>query len=121
MLTSELIAKKRDGHELSDAEIAQLVRGITDKSLTEGQVAAFAMAVYFKGLTVDERVALTEEMRDSGLTELLFIISPGKEMIRAYFGDGSRWGVRCSKSTKVRSSSKTARPPSCAPIPRAPR
>ena len=66
MLTSELIAKKRDGHELSDAEIAQLVRGITDKSLTEGQVAAFAMAVYFKGLTVDERVALTEEMRDSG-------------------------------------------------------
>jgi UTP--glucose-1-phosphate uridylyltransferase len=38
---------------------------------------------------------VVEELRDSGLTDLLFIVSPGKEMIRAYFGDGSRWGVRC--------------------------
>src|SRR5579872_3708409 len=38
---------------------------------------------------------VVEEMRGAGLTRLLFVISPGKELIRSYFGDGSRWGVHC--------------------------
>lgn len=38
---------------------------------------------------------IVEELRDSGLTELLFIVSPGKDMIQSYFGTGERWGVRC--------------------------
>ena len=51
MLPQEIIRKKRDGHELSGEEIAFIARGITDNSLSEGQVAAFAMAVFFRGMT----------------------------------------------------------------------
>ncbi|MEJ8476217.1 thymidine phosphorylase [Roseibium algae] len=66
MLPQELVRKKRDGGVLNHEEIAFFVRGLADGSVTEGQVAALAMAVFFKGLSVDERVALTLEMRDSG-------------------------------------------------------
>ena len=66
MLPQELIRKKRDGGTLDAAEIQFFVKGLADGSVTEGQVAALAMAVFFKGLTVDERVALTLAMRDSG-------------------------------------------------------
>ena len=47
-------------------EIAFFSKGIGDGSISEGQIAAFAMAVFFQGMTLDERVALTEGMRDSG-------------------------------------------------------
>ena len=66
MLPQEIIRKKRDGGGLSTAELQFIVRGIADNSLSEGQVAAFAMAVFFRGLNGDERVALTLAMRDSG-------------------------------------------------------
>jgi thymidine phosphorylase len=65
-LPQELIRKKRDGAALTADEIGFFVRGITDNSITEGQVAAFAMAVFFNGMTLDERVAFTLGMRDSG-------------------------------------------------------
>jgi thymidine phosphorylase len=65
-LPQEIIRKKRDGGLLSSAEIGFMVRGMTDGSVTEGQVAALAMAVFFKGMGMDERVALTLAMRDSG-------------------------------------------------------
>ncbi len=66
MLPQEIIRKKRDGGTLDAAEIRFMVAGLTDGSVTEGQVAAFAMAVFYKGMTTDERVALTLAMRDSG-------------------------------------------------------
>ena len=66
MLPQEIIRKKRDGGRVSDEEIAFLVKGMTDGSVTEGQIAAFAMAVFFRGLELPERVALTRAMRDSG-------------------------------------------------------
>ena len=66
MLPQEIIRKKRDGGRVSDAEIAFLVKGLTDGSVTEGQIAAFAMAVFFRGMELPERVALTRAMRDSG-------------------------------------------------------
>jgi thymidine phosphorylase len=66
MLPQEIIRKKRDGGTLSDAEIAFMVEGLTAGRVTEGQVAAFAMAVFFKGMAMPERVALTRAMRDSG-------------------------------------------------------
>ncbi|MBK1832883.1 thymidine phosphorylase [Roseibacillus ishigakijimensis] len=66
MLPQEIIRKKRDGAELSPAEVAFFARGIGDDSISEGQIAAFAMAVFFRGMTLAERVALTEGMRDSG-------------------------------------------------------
>lgn len=65
-LPQEIIRKKRDGGGLTDAELQFVVRGITDGSLSEGQVAAFAMAVFFRGMNGDERVAFTRAMRDSG-------------------------------------------------------
>ena len=68
MLPQEIIRRKRDGHELSAAEIAFVVRGIHDGSLSEGQVASFAMSVFFRGMTVPERVALTLGLAGSGIT-----------------------------------------------------
>lgn len=66
MLPQELIRKKRDGQELTREEISFFTKGIGDETISEGQIAAFAMAVFFQGMTLDERVALTEGMRDSG-------------------------------------------------------
>jgi thymidine phosphorylase len=66
VIPQELIRRKRDGGTLSDEEIAFLVRGIVDGGLSDGQIAAFAMAVYFRDLQDGERVALTGAMRDSG-------------------------------------------------------
>ncbi|WP_417805175.1 thymidine phosphorylase [Thalassospira lucentensis] len=66
MLPQEIIRRKREGDVLTDAEIAFFVKGIADETISEGQVAALAMAVFFNGMTMDERVALTRNMRDSG-------------------------------------------------------
>jgi thymidine phosphorylase len=65
-LPQEFIRSKRDGHALAAADIQRFVAGITDKSVSEGQVSAFAMAVFFRGLAREETVALTLAMRDSG-------------------------------------------------------
>lgn len=66
MLFQELIRRKRDGHSLSATEIKALVEGITSGDLGDAQLGAFAMAVVLRGMTLPERVALTESMRDSG-------------------------------------------------------
>lgn len=66
LLPQEIIRKKRDGAELGDEEIEFFVQGITSGDITEGQVAALAMAVYFNGMGRSEAVALTTAMRDSG-------------------------------------------------------
>ncbi|MFM0285802.1 thymidine phosphorylase [Paraburkholderia megapolitana] len=65
-LTQEIIRKKRDRQPLNEAEIAAFVRGVTDGSVSEGQVAAFAMAVFFNDMSIAERVAMTLAQRDSG-------------------------------------------------------
>ena len=66
MIPQEIIRKKRDGQALDVGEISFMVRGLSDNSISEGQVAAFAMAVFFQGMTMDERIALTREMTNSG-------------------------------------------------------
>ncbi len=66
MLPQEVVRAKRDGRPLTDEEIAFFVGGLTDGTITEGQAAAFAMAVFFRGMTRPEIVALTCAMRDSG-------------------------------------------------------
>ena len=65
-LTQEIIRKKRDKGVLSAEEIQFFVRGITDGSVSEGQIAALGMAVFFNDMNMDERVAFTLAMRDSG-------------------------------------------------------
>ena len=66
MLPQEVIARKRDGGTLTADAIRFMVEGLTTGAISEGQIAAFAMAVFFRGLDADERVALTLAMRDSG-------------------------------------------------------
>lgn len=65
-LPQETIRRKRDGATLDAAEIADFIAGLTDGRVGEGQAAAFAMAVYVRGMSVDERVALTRAMTRSG-------------------------------------------------------
>ena len=67
-LPQELIRKKRDGLILTDSEIGFLVQGISDESLSDAQLGAFAMAVYQCGMTMDERISLTSHMMNSGDT-----------------------------------------------------
>jgi thymidine phosphorylase len=66
ILPQELIRRKRDGGALEPHEIEWFVRGITDGEVSDAQVGAFAMAVVLKGMTPEERVALTGAMMRSG-------------------------------------------------------
>ncbi len=65
-LPQEIIKKKRDGQHLSTEEIQFFVNGITDNSITEGQIGAFAMAVFFQDMNLKERQDLTIAMQHSG-------------------------------------------------------
>jgi pyrimidine-nucleoside phosphorylase len=64
----ELIQRKRDGEELSPDEIAELVLGYARDEVPDYQMAAFCMAVYFRGLSSAETFALTDAMIRSGET-----------------------------------------------------
>ena len=66
LLPQEIIRRKRDGFSLAPQEVASFIRGLTDGEVGEGQAAAFAMAVFFRGMSREETVALTLAMRDSG-------------------------------------------------------
>ena len=65
-LPQEVIRRKRDGEVLTADDLNALVRGMADGSLADAQVAAFAMAVYFRGMTPVECAGLTIAMRDIG-------------------------------------------------------
>jgi pyrimidine-nucleoside phosphorylase len=65
---AELIQRKRDGAELSDAEIGELVLAYARDEVPDYQMAAFCMAAYFRGLTPAETHALTDAMVRSGET-----------------------------------------------------
>ena len=56
----------RSGHPLTDDDIAFMIEGLTDGSISDGQIAAFAMAVFFQGMKRPEIAALTRAMADSG-------------------------------------------------------
>lgn len=62
----DLIEKKRDGKELMKEEIQFLINGFTNGEIPDYQMSAFSMAVFFKGMTKEERVHLTEAMVQSG-------------------------------------------------------
>lgn len=65
-LPQEIIRKKRDGNALSEEEIRFFINGVRDNTVSEGQIAALAMTIYFHDMSLPERVALTMAMRDSG-------------------------------------------------------
>ncbi|WP_284760123.1 thymidine phosphorylase [Agrobacterium sp. fls2-241-TYG-188a] len=66
MIPQEIILRKRDGQVLTADEISAFISGLSSGAISEGQAAAFAMAVFFRGMSRDETVALTLAMRDSG-------------------------------------------------------
>ncbi|QZT26306.1 pyrimidine-nucleoside phosphorylase [Streptococcus dysgalactiae] len=66
MRTVDLIQKKRDGEELTTEEINWLIKGYADGTVPDYQMAAFAMAVYFKGMTTRETRDLTMSMVETG-------------------------------------------------------
>ena len=66
MLPQEIIRKKRDGQTLAESEIREFIEGVTHGRVSEGQVAAFCMAVLLKKMDMPERVALTSAMARSG-------------------------------------------------------
>ena len=65
---AELIERKRNGEELSDADISELILGYARGEIPDYQLAAFCMAVYFRGLNPAETYALTDAMIRSGKT-----------------------------------------------------
>lgn len=62
----EIITKKRDGKTLSREELEYFVTGLTSGAIPDYQVSAFAMAVYFKGMSVQELADFTMAMVNSG-------------------------------------------------------
>ncbi|WP_448163857.1 pyrimidine-nucleoside phosphorylase [Bacillus thuringiensis] len=64
----DIIAKKRDGKELTTEEIKFFINGYTDGSIPDYQVSALAMAIFFKDMTDRERADLTMAMVESGET-----------------------------------------------------
>ncbi|RUM05278.1 thymidine phosphorylase [Rhizobium chutanense] len=66
MIPQEIIRRKRDGEELGPADINSFIAALAAGQLSEGQIGAFAMAVWFKGMSREETVALTLAMADSG-------------------------------------------------------
>ncbi len=68
MNTAKLIRDKRDGLELTDDQLDELVQGFTSGEVPDYQMSAFAMAVFFQGMTAAETTALTKAMINSGET-----------------------------------------------------
>ena len=66
LIPQEIIRQKRDGETISDEDIALFVEGITDGRVADAQISAFAMAIFFNGMSPEEGAALTLSMRDSG-------------------------------------------------------
>ncbi len=66
MNVAQIISDKRDGQTLTDDQLKFLIDGYADQSIPDYQMAAFAMAVFFQGMTTDETTMLTQCMIDSG-------------------------------------------------------
>ena len=84
----ETIAKKRDGLELSPSEVARFVRGATDGSIGDEQLAALLMAICIRGTSAAETQALVAGMRDSGELWRLGEACPGVVDKHSTGGDG---------------------------------
>ena len=68
MTPAQLICRKRDGVELTNAEIHDFVQLYTNGDLPDYQMSALAMAIYFQGMTMQETTTLTRALLESGST-----------------------------------------------------
>ena len=66
MRMTDLIQKKRDGGALSGEEIRWMIQGYTKGDIPDYQMSAMAMAIYFKGMDIEETYELTMAMLNSG-------------------------------------------------------
>ena len=66
MRAVDIIAKKRDGYDLTRDEINFIIRGYTSGEVADYQMSALLMAIYLRGMTTEETLALTEAMLHSG-------------------------------------------------------
>jgi pyrimidine-nucleoside phosphorylase len=66
MVPQWIIEKKRDGKPLTEEEIRFFIKGYTENTLPDYQMAALAMAIYFKGMTPQEVSVLVDAMMRSG-------------------------------------------------------
>ena len=78
LFPQQVIARKRDGHELGDEEIRAFVRGATDGSWADYQLSAMLMAIFLRGMSRLETAALTTAMMRSGTVADLRTISKPK-------------------------------------------
>ena len=83
---SHLVEKKRDGGEFSDEEIRFIVDSILDEKMPKFQQAAFAMAVYFQGMSAQETAVFSEEMMLSG--EVIEMMDVSRPKIEKYSTGG---------------------------------
>jgi len=67
-IPQEFIRKKRDNKPLSKAEIEEFIKGVSDGSVANEHISAFAMAVFFNGMSLEEKTNLTIAMKNSGNT-----------------------------------------------------
>lgn len=85
----DLITKKRDGGEHTPEELRFLVRGMVDDSIPDYQLAAWAMAVYFRGMSGAEATHLTLAMAESGDTlDLHDAVAPGVRIVDKHSSGG---------------------------------
>ncbi len=66
MRINDIIQRKRDGYELSQDEIRQVINGFTLGKVPDYQMSAFLMAIWFRGMTKEETFAMTHAMANSG-------------------------------------------------------
>jgi pyrimidine-nucleoside phosphorylase len=67
MRAVDIIEKKRDGKELSRQEIHFMIQGYTQGGIADYQMSALLMAIFLRGMTTEETIALTDEMLHSGI------------------------------------------------------
>lgn len=64
----EIIRKKRDGHKLNKSDIEKFIKGVTSKEIPNYQISALLMAIFYKGMDIEETKDLTYFMLNSGKT-----------------------------------------------------
>ena len=64
----DIITKKQDGRELTEDELSFFVKGVTDGTIPDYQISALLMAIWFRGMTEEETITLTELLIESGET-----------------------------------------------------